>query len=73
MQAHKALASVRSRSCDWAYSTSKWALDGLSRSAAYVYADWGIRSNVVQPNQRSHHMLNLMDTKERLDKLLHRR
>lgn len=32
-----------------AYSTSKWALEGLSRSAAYVYADWGIRSNVIQP------------------------
>ena len=32
-----------------AYSTSKWALEGLSRSAAYVYADWGIRCNVIQP------------------------
>jgi NAD(P)-dependent dehydrogenase (short-subunit alcohol dehydrogenase family) len=32
-----------------AYSASKWALQGLSRSAAYVYADWGIRSNVIQP------------------------
>lgn len=31
-----------------AYSASKWALEGLSRSAAYVYADWGIRSNVIQ-------------------------
>jgi NAD(P)-dependent dehydrogenase (short-subunit alcohol dehydrogenase family) len=31
------------------YSTSKWALEGLSRSAAYVYADWGIRCNVIQP------------------------
>ena len=31
------------------YSSSKWALEGLSRSAAYVYADWGIRSNVIQP------------------------
>jgi NAD(P)-dependent dehydrogenase (short-subunit alcohol dehydrogenase family) len=30
-------------------SASKWALGGLSRSAAYVYADWGIRSNVIQP------------------------
>jgi NAD(P)-dependent dehydrogenase (short-subunit alcohol dehydrogenase family) len=30
------------------YSSSKWALDGLSRSAAYVYADWGIRCNVIQ-------------------------
>jgi NAD(P)-dependent dehydrogenase (short-subunit alcohol dehydrogenase family) len=31
------------------YSASKWALEGLSRSAAYLYADWGIRSNVIQP------------------------
>ncbi len=31
------------------YSASKWAMEGLSRSAAYVYADWGIRSNVIQP------------------------
>jgi NAD(P)-dependent dehydrogenase (short-subunit alcohol dehydrogenase family) len=32
-----------------AYSASKWALEGLSRSAAYVLADWGIRCNVIQP------------------------
>ena len=32
-----------------AYSASKWALEGLSRSAAYVYSDWGIRCNVIQP------------------------
>ena len=32
-----------------AYSASKWALEGVSRSAAYVYADWGIRCNVIQP------------------------
>jgi NAD(P)-dependent dehydrogenase (short-subunit alcohol dehydrogenase family) len=32
-----------------AYSASKWALQGLSRSAAYIYADWGIRCNVIQP------------------------
>ena len=31
------------------YSSSKWALEGLSRSAAYVYADCGIRCNVIQP------------------------
>jgi NAD(P)-dependent dehydrogenase (short-subunit alcohol dehydrogenase family) len=31
------------------YSSSKWALEGLSRSAAYVYANWGIRCNVIQP------------------------
>src|SRR3954469_11408635 len=32
-----------------AYSASKWALEGLSRSAAYIYSDWGIRCNVIQP------------------------
>jgi NAD(P)-dependent dehydrogenase (short-subunit alcohol dehydrogenase family) len=32
-----------------AYSSSKWALEGVSRSAAYIYADWGIRANVIQP------------------------
>jgi NAD(P)-dependent dehydrogenase (short-subunit alcohol dehydrogenase family) len=32
-----------------AYSASKWALEGLSRSAAYVLSDWGIRVNVIQP------------------------
>ncbi|OBI37057.1 SDR family NAD(P)-dependent oxidoreductase [Mycobacterium colombiense] len=32
-----------------AYSSSKWALEGLSRSAAYIFADWGIRCNVIQP------------------------
>ena len=32
-----------------AYSSSKWALEGLSRSAAYVYSGWGIRCNVIQP------------------------
>ena len=31
------------------YSSSKWALEGLSRSAAYIYSDWNIRSNVIQP------------------------
>ena len=32
-----------------AYSSSKWALRGLSRSAAYNLADWGIRCNTIQP------------------------
>jgi NAD(P)-dependent dehydrogenase (short-subunit alcohol dehydrogenase family) len=32
-----------------AYSSSKWALEGLSRSAAYMLAGWGIRCNVIQP------------------------
>jgi NAD(P)-dependent dehydrogenase (short-subunit alcohol dehydrogenase family) len=30
-------------------STSKWGLEGLSRSAAYLLADWGIRCSVIQP------------------------
>lgn len=32
-----------------AYSASKWALEGLSRFAAYVYADRRSRCNVIQP------------------------
>jgi NAD(P)-dependent dehydrogenase (short-subunit alcohol dehydrogenase family) len=32
-----------------AYTTSKWALRGLSGSAAYGLANWGIRSNVICP------------------------
>lgn len=32
-----------------AYSASKWALEGLSRSIAYTLADWGIRCNVIHP------------------------
>lgn len=31
------------------YSASKWALEGLSRSAAYIYADGGFCSNFIQP------------------------
>jgi len=36
------------------YSSSKWALEGLSRSPAYVYADWGVRSNVIRPGWIEH-------------------
>lgn len=32
-----------------AYSTSKWALNGLSANAAFSLANWGIRSNVISP------------------------
>ncbi len=32
-----------------AYTTAKWALRGLSQSAAFTYGDWGIRSNTVHP------------------------
>jgi NAD(P)-dependent dehydrogenase (short-subunit alcohol dehydrogenase family) len=31
-----------------AYSATKWGLEGLSRSAAYILSDWGIRCNVIQ-------------------------
>jgi 3alpha(or 20beta)-hydroxysteroid dehydrogenase len=32
-----------------AYTTSKWALRGLSASVAYSLSKWGIRSNVICP------------------------
>lgn len=31
------------------YVTSKWAMCGLSRSTAFTFADWGIRSNTICP------------------------
>jgi 3alpha(or 20beta)-hydroxysteroid dehydrogenase len=34
---------------DAAYSSSKWALRGLTKSAAIEFADWGIRVNAVHP------------------------
>jgi NADP-dependent 3-hydroxy acid dehydrogenase YdfG len=44
------------------YSSSKWALDGLSRSAAYVSAPY-------RTNERSHHMLQLLDAKDKAEHL----
>ena len=41
--------SVATGNFSTAYSASKWGLEGVSRSAAYVYADWGIRCNTIQP------------------------
>lgn len=32
-----------------AYNTSKWAMCGLSRSAAFTFSHWGIRSNCICP------------------------
>ncbi len=32
-----------------AYCTTKWAMCGLSRSAAFTFASWGIRSNAICP------------------------
>lgn len=37
---------------------------------AYIYADWGIRCNVIQPGERSHHMLSLMKKKEEVQEFL---
>ena len=37
-----------------AYTTSKWALRGLSASAAYGLSNWGIRSNVICPGFIEH-------------------
>jgi 3alpha(or 20beta)-hydroxysteroid dehydrogenase len=34
---------------DAAYSASKWALRGLTKTAAMEFADWGIRVNSVHP------------------------
>lgn len=45
------IASTAGTNAHWlaAYSSSKWALRGLSLSAALTLAPWGIRSNVVCP------------------------
>ncbi|MEV5410075.1 SDR family oxidoreductase [Thermopolyspora sp. NPDC052614] len=52
-----------------AYSSSKWALEGVSRSAAYVYADWGIRSNVIQPGWIETDMTAAMQANPALKKM----
>lgn len=36
---------------DAAYGASKWALRGLSKSAAMEFVDWGIRVNSMHPGQ----------------------
>lgn len=52
-----------------AYSSSKWALEGLSRSAAYMYADWGIRCNVIQPGWIETDLTNAMAADPALKKM----
>lgn len=61
-----------------AYSSTKWGLEGLSRSAAYTLADWKIRSNVVQsgmiaPEIAASDVRNLVDEKTIHDSILLRR
>jgi len=41
-----------------AYSSTKWGLEGLSRSAAYILSDWGIRCNVIQTGMVASDMTN---------------
>ena len=45
------LASTTGSNGHWvaAYSTSKWAIRGLTRSAALTLADWNIRCNAISP------------------------
>lgn len=51
------------------YSASKWALEGLSRSAAYLYADWGIRSNVIQPGWIETDLTSSMESNPMMKKM----
>lgn len=44
-----------------AYSASKWALNGLSRSVAVNYAEWGIRCNVIEPGWINTDMTSAMN------------
>ena len=53
------------------YSASKWALEGLSRSVAYVYADWGIRCNVIQPGFIETDMTAAMSSNVLVKKMAH--
>jgi NAD(P)-dependent dehydrogenase (short-subunit alcohol dehydrogenase family) len=53
------------------YSSSKWALEGLSRSAAYIYADWGIRCNVIQPGWIETDLTAAMSSNPVLKKVQH--
>lgn len=45
------IASTAGTNAHWlaAYSSSKWALRGLSQSAALTFGPWGIRSNTICP------------------------
>lgn len=56
-----------------AYGTSKWALRGLSGSAAFCLADWGIRSNVIDPGFIETNMTKNMPTDSIDDVVLLRR
>ncbi len=52
-----------------AYSSSKWAVEELSRSAAYVYADWGLRGNVLQPGFIETHLTAPMTSNPLMKKM----
>ncbi len=56
-----------------AYSSSKWALRGLSGSAAFCLADWGIRSNMIEPGFIETNMTKGMPTSQIGDMALVRR
>jgi NAD(P)-dependent dehydrogenase (short-subunit alcohol dehydrogenase family) len=56
-----------------AYASSKWALRGLSGSAAFCLADWGIRSNLIEPGFIETNMTKNMPTSQVGDAVLLRR
>lgn len=54
-----------------AYSSSKWALRGLSKSAAYTLAGWGIRCNLIQPGMIATDMTKEMINNPTVDQTVH--
>jgi NAD(P)-dependent dehydrogenase (short-subunit alcohol dehydrogenase family) len=56
-----------------AYGSSKWALRGLSGSTAFCLADWGIRSNVIEPGFIKTNMTQAMPLDSLGDLVLMRR
>jgi 3alpha(or 20beta)-hydroxysteroid dehydrogenase len=52
-----------------AYGTSKWALRGLSKSAALEFAGWGIRVNAVHPGLVDTPMVNMEEHKKRMNEM----
>jgi NAD(P)-dependent dehydrogenase (short-subunit alcohol dehydrogenase family) len=56
-----------------AYAASKWGLRGLSGSAAFCLADWGIRSNMIEPGFIETNMTKNMAVDQTADTVLMRR